>query len=668
MMNFTSNPSQVADVDVPVWNMNIVNLIDIAGLDLTIHKDRDLSIGKNYEGTAINYGYLSNIYVNVNPNTVITGSTSATLQATGYTQTINKVGIIHYTNNTIENYYGEGFYSNTLTLTIPYLMWHKQQFGGVTMGNTIGYTFVCDSTLKQINGLVPYYDLIDQETFPTVVGKVLVEEKIILIENPELITALSYKANRNWTLPTPNIQLVDVGHCNGANLGGALQPNEQVHITYLLTNSTNTCGIQCEDYQTVINYFNIPKDVLFQFPKDPSDPTYTEFSYLMDYGNEMGLGFSADNIYLLWQKTEIGGVPDPIEWRKYNMNSYIGTNGCLAVGIPTQQLYFRKDTIYLPKSTVNTTTTYQPIGDVLVFMSSIASTGSLLKQASSEANVGVDGDYWQYPLTVTGSTNGTPIFKINPTFNSSGYFIELGYLYGTITNASTITQSVTMPPSLSGYTYLDEIYLNGSGNVCLTLNNQPNNNTVYLFKNGTLVSDNNYGVFTTGTTANRRVELTTFTPLPGDVLTLYYLDNSSSSTLGTAPMTASNINNLLVYINKTILDNSVTNYYNLGDVITLPPPSNPTGLTFGDEVFFYGNVKTDIQSTTYKTIFTFNVLPNTFITSQNPTFDVNRNKVAFTEVGIYDSNDDLVAIGKFSQPITRKYNSDIISLQATIDF
>jgi len=65
---------------------------------------------------------------------------------------------------------------------------------------------------------------------------------------------------------------------------------------------------------------------------------------------------------------------------------------------------------------------------------------------------------------------------------------------------------------------------------------------------------------------------------------------------------------------------------------------------------------------------TFNVLPNTFVTSQNPTFDSNRNKVAFTEVGIYDASDNLVAIGKFSQPITRKYNSDIISLQATIDF
>ena len=668
VLDFTSDPSQRTKVDVPVWNMNIVNIRDLAGLDLTKYKDSEYSNGKNYEGTVIEYQYLSNVYLTVNPLTIVTGTTKGNSQVTGYTQTINKVGIIHYTNNTIDNFYGEGFYENSLTLTLPYLMWHKQQFGGTGLGNTIGYTFICDSTLKTINGTVQYYDLIDQEADANVVGKVLINEKIILIEDPELITAMSYKANRNWTLPTPKVSLVDVGHCVGANIGGALQPNEAIHLSYYLTNSKNVTGIQCENYQTMENVYTKAQDILFQFPKKATTTTYSEFSYLKDYGSENGLGFSADNIYLLWQKTAIGEVPDPTEWRKYNLGQFIGTNGCLPVGIPSQQqFYFRKDTIYLPKSPSNITTTYQPIGDVLVFISSIASTGSLLKQASSAANVGVDGDYWQYPLSVTGSTNGTPIFKINPIFNTSGYYVELGYLYGSTTTASTITQSVTTPSSFAGYTYLNGIYLNGSGNVCLTLDYQPNNNTVYLFKNGNLVSDNNYGVFTTGTTANRGVELTTFTPSAGDVLTLYYLDNSGAYTT-TAPMTASNINNLLAYIDKSIIDNSVNDYYDIGTIVSLPTPTNITGLTFGDEVFFYGNVQTDIKATTYKTIFTFNVLPNTFVTSQNPTFDSNRNKVAFTEVGIYDASDNLVAIGKFSQPITRKYNSDIISLQATIDF
>ena len=54
--------------------------------------------------------------------------------------------------------------------------------------------------------------------------------------------------------------------------------------------------------------------------------------------------------------------------------------------------------------------------------------------------------------------------------------------------------------------------------------------------------------------------------------------------------------------------------------------------------------------------------------SQNPTFNSDQDKVAFTEIAIYDSNNVVVATGKFSEPVTRKYNSDMLVLQATIDF
>jgi hypothetical protein len=98
------------------------------------------------------------------------------------------------------------------------------------------------------------------------------------------------------------------------------------------------------------------------------------------------------------------------------------------------------------------------------------------------------------------------------------------------------------------------------------------------------------------------------------------------------------------------------------------PAINTTGFTFGDEVMFYGNVDTSIKATIYKTLLTFNVLPATFVVSDNPTFDVNADNVAFTEIGVYDTAGSLVAIGKFSEPITRKYNSDLVVIQGTIDF
>ena len=666
-LSFTPIPGQTDIVDVPVWNMNIVNIKDIMGLDDTVYKSRTESVGHDYMGTAIDYGYLTNIYTNVNDRVIITGIT-ATVVVTGYTQTSNKIGIIHYTNNTIENFYGEGFYSNTLTLNIPYLMWHKEQFGGAGLGNTIGYTFVCGSTLKYIDGKVPYYDLVDQETKPTIVGKVLVDQKVIIIEDAELLSAMSFKANRNWTLPTPQISLVDVGHCTGANVGGSLGVNESIHISYLFTNDKNVTGIHCENYQTIDNNTTKPKDILFQFTKDPLDPTYSEFSFIRDYGSENGLGYSIDTVYLLWQKTALNRPPDPVDWKKFNISRYVNTTGCLSyVAEASDNFYLQNDTNILSVSTTYPlSTTKQPLGDVLVFTGASTNPGRLLKAATSAANVGVNGDYYMYPLSVTGSTSNTPIFKFKPAILTNGNWVQFNYLAGETNSSQTRKQQVVMPSSLSGYNYTNGIYLNGS-NVCLTLDYQPNNNVVYLFYNGALVSSNNYGVYTTGTTANRRVQLT-FTPTTGSDLVLYYLDNSGT---GTNPnlnqMTANNIHSLNVYIDKDIIDQSENNYYDLNDVVTLPA-INTTGVTFGDEVFFFGNVDTDIKATIYKTLLTFNVLPNTFIVSDNPTFDINGDNVAFTEIGVYDGAGNLVAIGKFSEPITRKYLSDLVVIQGTIDF
>jgi hypothetical protein len=133
-------------------------------------------------------------------------------------------------------------------------------------------------------------------------------------------------------------------------------------------------------------------------------------------------------------------------------------------------------------------------------------------------------------------------------------------------------------------------------------------------------------------------------------------------------LTANVIENLRVNINRDLINLSVNEKYNLNDFISLPNITNINEHTFGDETFFFGNIETDIKATIYKTLLTVNILPNKFISTSNPTFNPNQDKVAFTEMGIYDEDGDLVAIGKFSQPLTRKYNSDMLIIQATIDF
>lgn len=627
-IDFKSNCT-IPNDSVPVWNMNIITIEDFIGVDEFIYKNKQTSVSRNYWGTAINYEYFN-------------------------TNDLHKVGVIHYTNNSISNIYAEGFYKDSFKMSIPYLLWHKKQFSGAGTGNEIGYTFVCDTTLKTFGSNVQYYDLVDTEVKPTVVGKVLPYQKIIIIENPELLAALSYKSNRNWTLPKPTLSLTEVGGCSGTSLVGALQPNQSLHVTYLFSDDDGLTGIQCEDFETINNTTTTPKDVVFQFPKDNNDPNYSELSYLKTYNNTVtGYGYKTKNIILLWQVTGIDAKPSPSDWNYFNINRFIGTNGCISnlrdlcdnFELKTEWTVY--SSVSNPNGIVNGyyTVASDPnlygsvIGDILVSLN-----GVILKQATSENNIGIDGDYYKV------SENK---IKIDQNLLIFGYLFQFHYLFGETNTSSTIREDYT---------------ISSPTQTTLPLTYQPNNNVVYLFYNGQLISSNNYDVFTTGTTVNRRVELG-FTPNVGSLISVFYLDNSG---LGGNPVTtlftAQNVNNLRVVIDKTLLDLSANNIYDLGEIVDLPNKSEVDKFSFGDEVFFFGNISTKVMATIYKSLITCNILPNKFIASSNPTFNPNQDKAAFTEIGVYDEDEDLVAIGKFSQPLKRKYNSDILIIQATIDF
>lgn len=88
-------------------------------------------------------------------------------------------------------------------------------------------------------------------------------------------------------------------------------------------------------------------------------------------------------------------------------------------------------------------------------------------------------------------------------------------------------------------------------------------------------------------------------------------------------------------------------------------------LSFGEEVFFFGNVKTDIRATAYTTDIPITLPLNEFNSSTNPTW--NEESVYITEVGIYNNNGDLVAIGKLNNPIEKNSNISRTILFA-IDF
>lgn len=91
--------------------------------------------------------------------------------------------------------------------------------------------------------------------------------------------------------------------------------------------------------------------------------------------------------------------------------------------------------------------------------------------------------------------------------------------------------------------------------------------------------------------------------------------------------------------------------YVLHDYIDYPTFNNGDEMAFGDEEFFLGNVSTEIKAIAYTTNISV-VLPlNEFNSSTNETWD--GNKVVISEIGIYDENKNLVAIGKLNNPIEK---------------
>lgn len=107
--------------------------------------------------------------------------------------------------------------------------------------------------------------------------------------------------------------------------------------------------------------------------------------------------------------------------------------------------------------------------------------------------------------------------------------------------------------------------------------------------------------------------------------------------------------------------------YNLHDYITYPTKevSADSDLCFGDETFFMGNVTTDIKAIAYTTDIPIQLNLNEFNSSTNATWK--QDKVSISEIGIYDANKNLVAIGKLNNPI-QKDSTIARTLVFAVDF
>ena len=107
-------------------------------------------------------------------------------------------------------------------------------------------------------------------------------------------------------------------------------------------------------------------------------------------------------------------------------------------------------------------------------------------------------------------------------------------------------------------------------------------------------------------------------------------------------------------ITKELYDAAASPTYDLGDYLDITEEGE-TGLqlNFGDEYYFYGALETDIQATIYEMVYKLNLSNTEFQTSSNPTWNTTT-KTYITELGLYDSDKNLMIVSKLQSPVLRQ--------------
>jgi hypothetical protein len=334
--------------EVLIWNMNIPWSESPAGVIDTINEDYTQYGSVNYLGTKEYLGYQSVEGQYFANSTGLTANTD-TFYYNSYDEPIlvfpeyqKAIAIVSYTNQSINNYYGEKFafqpydpatpgavgQARNFKVTVPTLMWHK------TTGTTIGQTFYVDpqgydlfypnymKSKKDNDFNTPgmrYYNLWDTNPDSNGnlnrVGKVFPDSELIVFDDDESVAAMSYKSNRNWTLPAPKLGLIPPNICNtGLDTTGILSADtEYLWVTYRFNSTAFTDSLHCNYYSKI---------------QGPSlDCSLTPQNVTVRFGNEFPFmtqecsGFSANKLILLAQKT-IGDVsPDPAQWVELDVTS-----------------------------------------------------------------------------------------------------------------------------------------------------------------------------------------------------------------------------------------------------------------------------------------------------------------------------------------------------------
>jgi hypothetical protein len=315
--------------DVPVWNMNSIFMEGIAGMTGSTYQNYSKFGSQDYLGE-VDY------YLEYNNNLSLSGSSFVSNCDSNVNFGIldpfkKSISLLHYTNNTISNLYGEFFHidnsqNKTVKVHLPNLMYHRREFsGGTGTGNIMGMSFIASGETQLVgNSEIEFVDLIEDPNLlitrePKVVGKVFPQLKMVVFDDSEIVAATSYKSNRNWTLPELSINLANP---TGGTSNGLLNKDETIYVTYLLGGGLSglNSSLHCQSYVKVTNNNSNPKDIEFRISDTDLLP------YMRKMETQGNSGFNAYKFKIIYQIVTNNDRPNPNNWKVADYTSSNITN------------------------------------------------------------------------------------------------------------------------------------------------------------------------------------------------------------------------------------------------------------------------------------------------------------------------------------------------------
>jgi len=281
-----------ATENCPVWNLNIVRT------------SREIGQTKMAIGANTGYSY----------STFASKEYSGTKQYFGFEDDLRQVGFIHYSNKYTGNTYAEQLVPGTTQVDMPSIMWHRKS-ANPGQAYESGQRFTDE-------GSDVYFDQAAKTSFTLlkdgtsssalIVGRIYNKLKLIVVTDPELLTAMSYKTDRNHTLPPLIVgsQSAPKSPSTVMNTSGLLRSDHYYYVTYFTQSKTPYSSTDSYGYKQAMHCGYISKVEGFTDENGYAQyltcsfPTKA-FPYLRNtagFTTYSGTGWSANKVQILVQE------------------------------------------------------------------------------------------------------------------------------------------------------------------------------------------------------------------------------------------------------------------------------------------------------------------------------------------------------------------------------